>query len=125
MSFWGNKRHGGHHGGGQGHASSTGSGHHRGERQPPSPAASPAPSSLPSAADPVACPRCRAPSPRGARFCSQCAAALLGLGTVALLYLVTEELLTEAHEVPDTPLATAAFFIGFVVFFLLEGAVGG
>ncbi|NRF89136.1 hypothetical protein HQ619_34935 [Burkholderia gladioli] len=52
-------------------------------------------------------------------------AALLGLGTVALLYLVTEELLTEAHEVPDTPLATAAFFVGFVVFFLLEGAVGG
>jgi ZIP family zinc transporter len=50
-------------------------------------------------------------------------AALLGLGTVALLYLVTEELLVEAHEVPETPFATAAFFIGFIVFFLIEGTV--
>jgi len=50
-------------------------------------------------------------------------AALLGLGTVALLYLVTEELLVEAHEVPETPFATAAFFIGFIVFFLIEGSV--
>ncbi|KVE31213.1 ZIP family metal transporter [Burkholderia sp. TSV86] len=51
-------------------------------------------------------------------------AALLGLGTVALLYLVTEELLTEAHEIPETPLATAAFFVGFIVFFLIEGSIG-
>lgn len=50
-------------------------------------------------------------------------AALLGLGTVALLYLVTEELLVEAHEVPETPFATASFFIGFIVFLLIEGSV--
>ena len=50
-------------------------------------------------------------------------AALLGLGTVALLYLVTEELLVEAHEVPETPLATSAFFVGFVVFFVIEASV--
>jgi ZIP family zinc transporter len=31
---------------------------------------------------------------------------------VALLYLVTEELLVEAYEVPETPLSTAMFFIG-------------
>ncbi|MDI9708957.1 hypothetical protein QM281_17785 [Acinetobacter baumannii] len=39
------------------------------------------------------------------------------------MYLVTEELLVEAHEVPETPFATAAFFIGFIVFFLIEGSV--
>lgn len=52
-------------------------------------------------------------------------AGLLGLGTVALLYLVTEELLVEAHEVPETSLATTAFFAGFIVFFVLESAVKG
>ncbi len=41
-------------------------------------------------------------------------AAVLAFGTVALLYLVTEELLAEAHEVKDTPLATATFFVGFL-----------
>ncbi|GJH25836.1 ZIP family metal transporter [Caballeronia novacaledonica] len=49
--------------------------------------------------------------------------ALLGLGTVALIYLVTEELLTEAHEVEETPLATTAFFAGFIVFFVIEASV--
>ncbi|GGJ77314.1 hypothetical protein [Deinococcus aquiradiocola] len=38
----------------------------------------------------------------------------------ALLYLVTEELLTEAHEVKETPLITAAFFAGFVLLYLIE-----
>lgn len=41
-------------------------------------------------------------------------------GLVALLYLVTEELLVEAHEQPDTPAATAAFFTGFLALLLLE-----
>lgn len=50
-------------------------------------------------------------------------AVLLGLGTVALLYLVTEELLVEAHEVPETSLATAAFFFGFIAFFVVEASV--
>ncbi|EYB68601.1 hypothetical protein DEIPH_ctg019orf0014 [Deinococcus phoenicis] len=40
----------------------------------------------------------------------------------ALLFLVTEELLTQAHEVKETPLITAAFFAGFVALYLLERA---
>lgn len=45
---------------------------------------------------------------------------LLSFGLAALLYLVTEELLVEAHEVPETPWATATFFLGFVVLLLME-----
>ncbi len=47
--------------------------------------------------------------------------AILALTCAALLYLVTEELLVEAHkalDAPETPLTTAAFFVGFVVLFL-------
>ncbi len=40
---------------------------------------------------------------------------VLGFGVAALLYLVTEELLTEAHKVADTPIVTATFFAGFLV----------
>ncbi|RZL69971.1 MAG: transporter, partial [Sphingomonas sp.] len=39
-------------------------------------------------------------------------AGFLSFGLMALLYLVTEELLVEAHEKPDTPLISAMFFIG-------------
>lgn len=46
--------------------------------------------------------------------------AVLSFGAAALLYLVTEELLVEAHEIPDTPLITATFFVGFLVLFLIE-----
>jgi ZIP family zinc transporter len=42
-------------------------------------------------------------------------AAILGFGVSALLYLVTEELLLEAHDTPDTPLITATFFLGFLI----------
>lgn len=42
-------------------------------------------------------------------------AGVLGFGVAALLYLVTEELLTEAHKVADTPIVTATFFAGFLV----------
>ena len=45
---------------------------------------------------------------------------VLSFGAAALLYLVTEELLVEAHEVPDTPLITASFFVGFLVLFVIE-----
>ena len=45
---------------------------------------------------------------------------VLSFGAAALLYLVTEELLTEAHEVKETPLITAAFFAGFVALYLIE-----
>jgi zinc transporter, ZIP family len=37
------------------------------------------------------------------------------LGVSALLYLVTEELLVEAHDRPDTPLITATFFPDFPI----------
>lgn len=46
--------------------------------------------------------------------------ALLAFGVAALLYLVTEELLVEAHEGSDTPLQTAMFFVGFIVLFLVD-----
>lgn len=39
---------------------------------------------------------------------------------IALLYLVTEELLVEAHETADTPAITAMFFAGFLVVLLIE-----
>lgn len=45
---------------------------------------------------------------------------VLSFGAAALMYLVIEELLTEAHEVKETPLITAAFFAGFVVLYLIE-----
>jgi len=45
---------------------------------------------------------------------------IIAFGVAALLYLVTEELLTEAHEVDDTPWITAMFFLGFLFIFLLE-----
>jgi ZIP family zinc transporter len=44
-------------------------------------------------------------------------------GLIALLYLVTEELLVEAHEVPERPWITAMFFVGFLLLFLLEEAI--
>jgi zinc transporter, ZIP family len=41
--------------------------------------------------------------------------AVLSFGMAAILYLVTEELLVEAHEVEETPFLTATFFAGFMV----------
>lgn len=46
--------------------------------------------------------------------------AVLAFGVVALLYLVTEELLEEAHEIRDTPVITSAFFAGFLIIYLLN-----
>ncbi len=45
---------------------------------------------------------------------------VLSFAVAALLFLVTEELLVEAHEVPETPFATTAFFVGFLLLFLVE-----
>lgn len=45
---------------------------------------------------------------------------VLAFATAALLYLVTEELLTEAHETEDTPFLTATFFFGFVIVLVLS-----
>ena len=46
--------------------------------------------------------------------------AVLSFGAAALLYLVTEELLIEAHEREDTPWVTALFFVGFLALFVLH-----
>jgi ZIP family zinc transporter len=50
---------------------------------------------------------------------------LLGIGTVALLYLVVEELLVEAHQIEDTVWTTTAFFGGFLLFLLIEVVADG
>lgn len=46
-------------------------------------------------------------------------AAILGFGASALLYLVTEDLLLEAHATSDTLVVTATFFLGFLIPLLL------
>lgn len=46
-------------------------------------------------------------------------AGLLSFGCAALLFLVTEELLVEAHESADTHVTTTMFFAGFLIFLLL------
>ena len=45
---------------------------------------------------------------------------VLSFGAAALLFLVTEELLVEAHEVKETPWITSAFFLGFIALYLVE-----
>lgn len=45
---------------------------------------------------------------------------VLAFAVAALLYLVTEELLTEAHEVQETPLLTLMFFAGFIALLVIE-----
>ena len=51
-------------------------------------------------------------------------AGFLSFGLIALLYLVTEELLVEAHETEDRPWVTAMFFAGFLLLLLLDGMIG-
>lgn len=46
-------------------------------------------------------------------------ATVLSFGCAALLFLVTEELLVEAHESEETTATTAMFFVGFLLFLLL------
>lgn len=45
---------------------------------------------------------------------------VLSFGMAALLYLVTEELLSEAHTKLETPWITAMFFIGFLFILIIE-----
>ena len=46
---------------------------------------------------------------------------ILSFGVAALLFLVTEELLNEAHEVEDEKIwMTATFFLGFLIFLILS-----
>jgi ZIP family zinc transporter len=47
-------------------------------------------------------------------------AGFYGGGTVVLLYLAAEELLTEAHEVRESLLATATFLGGFLVLLVID-----
>lgn len=47
-------------------------------------------------------------------------ALILAFGAAALLYLVTEELLVKAGKVPQTPVSTTLFFVGFLAIFLLD-----
>ncbi len=47
-------------------------------------------------------------------------ALVLAFGSAALLYLVTEELLVKAQQVPETPTSTTLFFVGFLLIFLLD-----
>lgn len=42
---------------------------------------------------------------------------------ISLLYLVTEELLVEAHHKPDSPLITSMFFVGFLGLLAVEQAI--
>ncbi|BDA84241.1 membrane protein [Aureimonas sp. SA4125] len=49
--------------------------------------------------------------------------AALSFALIALLYLVTEELLVEAHQKPDSPLVTSLFFVGFLGLLVIEGFV--
>ncbi len=46
-------------------------------------------------------------------------AAVLAFGSAALLFLVTEELLVEAHLAGETMAGTAMFFLGFLLFLML------
>jgi len=47
-------------------------------------------------------------------------AIVISFGMAALLYLVVEELLVEAHEEEDTAVGVTAFFVGFIVLLLLS-----
>ncbi len=46
--------------------------------------------------------------------------AVLAFAVAALLYLVTDELLTEAHEVRETAPLTLMFFAGFILLLVIE-----
>ncbi len=50
---------------------------------------------------------------------SSAMSAILGVGAAALLYLVVEELLVEAHEVKESMLLSANFFLGFILIYIL------
>ena len=49
---------------------------------------------------------------------------VLSFGAAALLYLVTAELLREAHEERESPTATAMFFVGFLAFLVVGMTLG-
>ena len=46
--------------------------------------------------------------------------AAYAFGLIAFLYLVTEELLVEAHKRPETAWRAAQFFIGFLLLIIID-----
>ena len=50
--------------------------------------------------------------------------AVLSFGLAALLYLVTEELLREAHEERESTTGTAMFFAGFLIYLVIGMTLG-
>ena len=60
----------------------------------------------------------------GSQLLAQASPALIGsvlaFSAAALLYLVTEELLMEAHEVPENPISTLLLFAGFLAFWSVQ-----
>ena len=59
-----------------------------------------------------------------AKFPPMVIAGFFSFGLMALLYLVTEELLVEAHEKPDSAIISSMFFIGFLALLLFEEVIG-
>lgn len=47
-------------------------------------------------------------------------AVVLAFGAANLIYLVTEELLVKAQQVPETPTSTVLFFVGFLLIFVFD-----
>jgi zinc transporter, ZIP family len=48
---------------------------------------------------------------------------VLAFGAVAFMYLATEELLVEAHQEGETALGSVGFFVGFLIYLLLDELV--
>ena len=46
--------------------------------------------------------------------------AVLAFAAAVLLYLAAEELLKEAHEVPETAVSTAVFFAAFLALLVID-----
>lgn len=51
-------------------------------------------------------------------------AVALAFGAVVLMYLVTEELLVEAHKAAETTWAPSVFFVGFLVYLVITKLLG-
>ena len=51
-------------------------------------------------------------------------AVVLAFGAVAMMYLVTEELLVHAHRAKEGPGPAAVFFVGFLVYLLISDQLG-
>jgi ZIP family zinc transporter len=50
-------------------------------------------------------------------------AGVLAFGVVAFMYLAAEELLVEAHERGETALGSVGFFVGFLIYLILQELV--